>query len=115
MYLASRVDWSSRAWARLLTSAWYRSTSPLSGGRTVVSSFFGFDPTEAYYFVGKETVLPTDRPGMPIWGERLFALLHRNAGNPVKYFQLPPSRVMEVGTRMDTSKNHRNKRYLGNL
>jgi KUP system potassium uptake protein len=67
----------------------------------IVSSFFGFDPTEAYYFLGKETVLPTDRPGMPIWGERLFALLHRNAGNPVKYFQLPPSRVMEVGTQIE--------------
>ena len=65
----------------------------------IVSPHFGLDPTDAYYFLGKETVLP--RPGMFAWRGRLFAALHRNAGNPVKYFQLPISRVMEVGTQVE--------------
>lgn len=66
----------------------------------IVSSEFGFDPSDAYYFLGKETVL-IERTGMSAWRRHLFALLHRNAGNPVKYFNLPPSRVTEVGTLVE--------------
>src|SRR6185503_7063496 len=31
------------------------------------------------FFLGKETVLATNRPGMALWRERLFAFLTRNA------------------------------------
>jgi KUP system potassium uptake protein len=67
----------------------------------IVSSTFGFDPEDAYYFLGKETVIASDKPGMALWRERLFSLLHRNAGTPIKYFQLPAHRVMEVGTQVE--------------
>jgi KUP system potassium uptake protein len=61
---------------------------------------FGFDPDDAVYVVGKETVLP--RPGKsPLsLGDRLFALMHRNAASPVRFFGLPPERVIEVGTQV---------------
>jgi KUP system potassium uptake protein len=31
---------------------------------------------------------------------RLFAAMARNAANPSDYFQLPPNRVVELGTRV---------------
>lgn len=61
---------------------------------------FGFDPDDAVYVVGKETVLP--RPGTTPMslGDRLFALMHRNAASPIRFFGLPPERVIEVGTQV---------------
>jgi KUP system potassium uptake protein len=52
----------------------------------------------AAYFVGLETISPSaEVPGMALWRERLFALLHRNAASVVRYFRLPRDRIVEVG------------------
>jgi KUP system potassium uptake protein len=61
---------------------------------------FGFDPDDAVYVVGHESILP--RPGHSILSlrDRLFALMHRNATSPVRFFGLPPERVIEVGTQV---------------
>jgi KUP system potassium uptake protein len=56
-----------------------------------------FDPQRTTYFMGRETVRPTDLPGMRRWRERLFALLHRNATSAAGYLRLPPERVIEIG------------------
>lgn len=60
-----------------------------------------FDPDEATYFLGRETLLATDRPGMALWRERLFALLSRNALRATTYFRIPPERVFEVGVQVE--------------
>lgn len=52
----------------------------------------------AVYFVGRETIVATSIPGMALWRERLFAVLHRNASSVVRYFCLPRDRIVEVGT-----------------
>jgi KUP system potassium uptake protein len=63
-----------------------------------VSADFGFDPEDAVYVIGHETILP--RPGRSLLSmrDRLFALMHRNATSPVPFFGLPPEQVIEVGT-----------------
>lgn len=58
------------------------------------------DPRVATYVLGRETLLATERPGMAIWRERLFALLSRNAGRATAYFGIPPDRVLEVGAQI---------------
>ncbi|NUO95408.1 MAG: hypothetical protein HOQ14_13055, partial [Gemmatimonadaceae bacterium] len=52
-------------------------------------------------FLGRETLLATNRPGMAIWREKLFAALSRNARRATKYFCLPSSRVVELGTEIE--------------
>jgi KUP system potassium uptake protein len=59
------------------------------------------DPAQATFFLGHETLLATDRPGMAIWRERLFALLSRNARRATKFFRLPPDRVCELGAEIE--------------
>ena len=66
----------------------------------VVSTEFGFDPDRATFFVGKETVLATEIPGMWIWREHLYAFMHRNAASAARFFRLPPERVVEVGIQV---------------
>jgi len=36
---------------------------------------------------------------MPIWQDVLFIMLHRNAADPTDYFNIPPNRVIELGTQ----------------
>ena len=53
------------------------------------------------YVLGRETVLATERPGMAIWREHLFAFLERNALRATAYFQLPTEQVLEIGAQID--------------
>ena len=60
---------------------------------------FDFDDTT--FFVGRETIIPTLRPGMALWREHLFAWMMRNAGSAVEFFRLPSARVVELGSQID--------------
>jgi KUP system potassium uptake protein len=60
-----------------------------------------FSSSETTYFLGKETILATSRPGMAIWRERLFALMARNARAATAFFNLPPNRVVELGSQIE--------------
>jgi KUP system potassium uptake protein len=59
------------------------------------------DPDEVLYVLGRETILATERHGMAIWRERLFAFLARNAGRATAFFDLPPKQVIEIGAEID--------------
>jgi KUP system potassium uptake protein len=53
------------------------------------------------FFLGKETIFATKRPGMAMWRERLFAFLSRNARSATHFFCLPPDRVVELGAQIE--------------
>jgi KUP system potassium uptake protein len=59
------------------------------------------EPDRTDYFLGRETVRATDRPGMARWRERLFAVLARNASDVASHYHLPDARVVEIGQRLD--------------
>ncbi len=53
------------------------------------------------FYLGRETLLITDRPGMSRWRKILFAYQSRNARPATAFFQIPPNRVVEVGTQIE--------------
>jgi len=53
------------------------------------------------YFLGRETVLAADNPGMALWRERLFCWMSRNAQSATHFFRLPPEQVIEVGVQVE--------------
>jgi KUP system potassium uptake protein len=53
------------------------------------------------YFLGRETIIASSRPGMAQWRERLFALISRNATTATAYFGIPPGRVVELGEQIE--------------
>ena len=61
----------------------------------------GCDPTTASFFMGREDPVPALNPEMPIWQERIYALLARNAVRAPDYFLIPPPRVVELGTKVE--------------
>lgn len=62
---------------------------------------FGFDPEDAVYVVGNESVIPRQGRSFLALRDHLFSLMHRNATSPVRFFGLPPDRVIEVGTQVE--------------
>jgi KUP system potassium uptake protein len=58
-------------------------------------------PPETTYFLGKETIFATRRPGMAMWRERLFGFMARNARSATLFFGLPPGRVVEMGSQIE--------------
>ena len=48
-----------------------------------------------------QTLIASDRPGMAIWREKLFALMVRNAESAMEFFKLPTNRVIELGSQLE--------------
>ena len=53
------------------------------------------------FFLGRETLVASDRPGMPEWREHLFAFMSRNALRATAFFKIPTNQVFEVGTQVE--------------
>ncbi len=60
-----------------------------------------FDMAEIAYFLGRETVLATSRPGMAVWRENVFSFMSRNAQRATTYFRIPPNQVVEIGIQIE--------------
>ncbi len=56
---------------------------------------------ETTFFLGRERIIATERPGMAIWRERLFAFLSRNAQGATDFFDIPRNRVIEIGAQVE--------------
>jgi KUP system potassium uptake protein len=53
------------------------------------------------FFLARQTLLASARPGMAIWRERLFAWMLRNAVSARDFFKLPTNRVVELGSQVE--------------
>jgi KUP system potassium uptake protein len=61
----------------------------------------GCDPATASFFLGREEPVPSLRPDVPRWQERIYAFMTRNAVRAPDYFLIPPQRVVELGTKVE--------------
>jgi KUP system potassium uptake protein len=95
--------------------------APLEGGLTRIVGHFGFmdtanlleimgraeaqgltvDVANATFYLGRELVVVTRRPGMAMWREHLFVLMLRNARRAVDFFRIPSDRVVELGIKVE--------------
>jgi KUP system potassium uptake protein len=58
-------------------------------------------PADASYYLSRETIVPSQRPGMALWRERLFGFMVRNAKPASAFFGLKPNRVVELGAQIE--------------
>mgnify|MGYP001251394009 CR=1 FL=1 len=59
-----------------------------------------FDIMSTSFFLGRRSVVASASRGMPLWQDKLFIYLMRNAANPTDFFHIPPGRVVELGTQV---------------
>ncbi|WP_093453896.1 potassium transporter Kup [Sphingomonas sp. YR710] len=60
-----------------------------------------FRMMDTSFFLARQTLLPSSRPGMAIWREKLFAWMLRNAESAMEFFKLPTNRVVELGSQVE--------------
>lgn len=60
-----------------------------------------FKMTDTSFFLARQTLLSSSRPGMAVWREKLFAWMLRNAESAMEFFRLPTNRVVELGSQVE--------------
>ena len=60
-----------------------------------------FRMMDTSFFLSRQTLLASERPGMAIWREKLFSWMLRNAESAMEFFRLPTNRVVELGTQIE--------------
>ncbi len=69
--------------------------------KTLKSCGTDFKMMETSFFLSRQTLLASQRPGMAIWREKLFAWMLRNAESAMEFFRLPTNRVVELGSQIE--------------
>jgi KUP system potassium uptake protein len=60
-----------------------------------------FEMMKTSFFLSRQTLLPSAKPGMALWREKLFAWMLRNAASAMEFFRLPTNRVVELGSQLE--------------
>jgi len=58
------------------------------------------DPARTTYFIGRNTLKASADEGMPLWQDRIFMFLQRNASDPTDFLRIPPGKVLELGEQV---------------
>jgi KUP system potassium uptake protein len=58
------------------------------------------DPETTTFFIGRETLVPSDNSELVRWRGWLYRMLSANALSPARFYHLPPNRVVELGTQV---------------
>jgi KUP system potassium uptake protein len=56
---------------------------------------------ETTFFMSRETIVASHRPGMALWRDKLFAFLARNALPATAFFSIPGNRLIELGAQLE--------------
>ena len=59
-----------------------------------------FSMMDTSFFLSRRSMRPSKHQGMPVWQDKLFITMARNANDASSYFRLPPGRVIEVGSQV---------------
>ena len=57
-------------------------------------------PMKTSYFIGRNTLKASGQVGMPLWQDRIFMFLQRNASDPTDFLRIPPGKVLELGEQV---------------
>ena len=85
----------------ILNFGFMQETNVPAALRNVSSCGNPFDMMTTSFFLSRQTLLPSKRPQMPIWREKIFASMMRNAATPMDFFKLPSNRVVELGSQVE--------------
>ena len=60
-----------------------------------------FDMMTTSFFLSRDQIVSSSKPGMAKWRQRLFIALSKNAMNAAVFFKIPANRAIEMGTRIE--------------
>ncbi|MEO3385549.1 potassium transporter Kup [Mesorhizobium sp. CAU 1741] len=59
-----------------------------------------FDIMTTSFFLSRRTLKASAATGLPVWQDKIFIMLARNASAATTYYQIPTGRVVEIGTQV---------------
>ncbi|MFY8032617.1 MAG: KUP/HAK/KT family potassium transporter, partial [Devosia sp.] len=59
-----------------------------------------FDIMSTSFFLSRRSLKPSPKGGMPLFVDRIFIALAKNATDATEYFHIPTGRVVEIGTQV---------------
>jgi len=74
---------------------------PATLGQFCLAGKISFDPMDTTYFASRETIVASAHKGMPVWRDKLFAFMHRNAAPASGFFRIPGNRLVELGAQVE--------------
>ena len=103
------VDPAKRSTSEDLGEGFYRVTlhygfmeeSDVPAALASVDCGGAYEPMKTSFFLSRQTLLVTARPGMMVWREKLFAWMLRNSESAMAFFKLPTNRVVELGSQVE--------------
>jgi KUP system potassium uptake protein len=91
----------SPQFARVVLSFGYMDTPNIPQALAICRKLgWKFDIMRTSFFLSRRAVRPAEKGGMPRWQDNLFSWLSRNASDATGYFQIPTSRVVEIGAQI---------------
>ncbi|HEX6179462.1 MAG TPA: potassium transporter Kup [Thermoanaerobaculia bacterium] len=97
-----RVEWIELGQGvyRLILHYGFMEDADIPATLAAMAGPLSFHPMATSYFLGRETLIPTDEKGMAIWREHLFSWMTQNATSASTFFNLPPNQVIELGAQV---------------
>lgn len=102
----AKVDDLGQGFHRMLLYYGFMQEADVPGALKAIGACGGncggaFNMMDTSFFLSRQTLLPSERPGMRIWREKLFAWMLRNAESAMEFFRLPTNRVVELGSQVE--------------
>jgi len=101
---ADRLQWSDlgKGFHRLVVRYGFMEEPDVPAALAACKRFgHEFDMMSTTFYLSREVIVPTLRPGMQLWRERLFAMMQKNATSATDFFKIPTNRVVELGTKVE--------------
>ncbi len=102
-----RVPDEQRMTLEALPNNFYRATvhfgfmeEPHIPGVLFQQSHLPLQEMDTVFILSRESLIPQVGSEMPLWREKLFIAMFRNAGSAIPYFKLPPNKVVEIGAQV---------------
>jgi KUP system potassium uptake protein len=90
------------AFYRVLVRYGFMESPDIPAALTKCASYgLAVDMMDTSFFLGRDSLVPKLRSALPLWYERIFLWLWRNAGSATDFFRLPPNRVVEMGSQTE--------------
>ncbi|HEX2556493.1 MAG TPA: potassium transporter Kup [Microvirga sp.] len=87
-------------WLVGMTYGYMETPNVPRGLATLRKQGFKFDIMSTSFFLSRRSIRASAHSGMPLWQDKLFISLGKGATDATDFFQIPTSRVVEVGTQV---------------
>jgi KUP system potassium uptake protein len=96
-----RIDAFNDLFYRVMVTFGYMETPNIPKALALARKLgWKFDIMSTSFFLSRRSLKPSPKGGMPLWMDRVFIALSKNATDATEYFHIPTGRVVEIGTQV---------------